>query len=905
MDRRESLKMLLLAALGGRSVQPGALAGQVGRGAPEVTAGDAAGPSDGSQAAFASRWSDWPDMRWVGPEYWGNRLQDWIVRDGRAVCRTRGPNRTLHCLSHTVAGGGFEARVRLTLPQQSPAPSRAAAPPDADPSPDHWRVGFRFGLQGRFGGVRSAAVHGEGVDAGFDRAGRLHLGLESSTERVVAEGPIVLTLRSTVVGEEARLVLEARAPDGGPVLARVEASHPTRRVLGNVALLSHSDAVPDPDTSAGAGVEILADAATFRDWTIEGPDVVEDGSHLFGPVMFAQYTLHRGTLKLTAQLAPIDAIEGVDVTLSVRFDGGDWMPAAGAEIDPLARTARFRLEGWDSTRTADYRVQVEIPLRSGRAGYDYLGQIAEEPGPGVPLKAAVFSCNADHGFPDDEVVQHVQAHDAHLAVFLGDQFYEGNGGFGIQRGPLEESALDMLHKWYMFGWSYREVFRRIPAAFLPDDHDVYHGNVWGEGGKLAPTDQGWGAVAQDQGGYKMPAAWVNAVQLAQTSHLPDPFDPTPVEQGIGVYYTDWTYGGVSFALLEDRKFKSAPANVLPPEAQVLNGWIQNPTFDVREHPDPPGAELLGERQMRFLEAWIGDWSGGVYQKVVLSQTNFAAVHTIPSEAMSGAVLPGLPMPAPGEYVEGDKLAVDMDSNGWPRACRDEVLRILRRGAAFHIAGDQHLATVVRHGIDDFDDAGFSFTGPVLNNIWPRRWWPPRDLRESPLPGSGPDYTGRFIDGFGNRITVHASANPRATQLEPAIIRDRVTGYGVVTFDRGAGSITVECWPRQSDPRVREGDGQYEGWPIVVRAEEGDGRAPIGFLPTLRVEGLVDPVVEVRTAEGDIAYSRRVVGDTFRPPVFQPGPHSIRVGDPDRNVWQERSGMEAVEGPSAITLRFPR
>ena len=92
------------------------------------------------------------------------------------------------------------------------------------------------------------------------------------------------------------------------------------------------------------------------------------------------------------------------------------------------------------------------------------------------------------------------------------------------------------------------------------------------------------------------------------------------------------------------------------------------------------------------------------------------------------------LPEPGRYVLGDKLAVDMDSNGWPQARRDEVLRLLRRCSAFHIAGDQHLATVVRHGIDAFGDAGYSFTGPALNNIWPRRWWPTVDRSHRPLPG---------------------------------------------------------------------------------------------------------------------------------------------------------------------------
>ncbi|GIS80734.1 MAG: hypothetical protein CM1200mP14_23000 [Gammaproteobacteria bacterium] len=75
-----------------------------------------------------------------------------------------------------------------------------------------------------------------------------------------------------------------------------------------------------------------------------------------------------------------------------------------------------------------------------------------------PLKAAVFSCNADHGFPDSEVVENVSRHDPDLSLFLGDQFYEGSGGFGIQTTSVEEAALDMLHKWYMFGWSYRDSF---------------------------------------------------------------------------------------------------------------------------------------------------------------------------------------------------------------------------------------------------------------------------------------------------------------------------------------------------------------------------------------------------------------------------------------------------------------
>lgn len=249
-------------------------------------------------------------------------------------------------------------------------------------------------------------------------------------------------------------------------------------------------------------------------------------------------------------------------------------------------------------------------------------------------------------------------------MFLGDQFYESTGGFGIQTSPLPKAILDYLRKWYMFGWSYRDIFRHIPCAIIPDDHDVYHGNIWGEGGKQAPTDKGWDYAAQDQGGYKMPPEWVNMVQRTQTSHLPDPYDPTPVRQGIGVYYTHWIYGGISFAILEDRKFKPAPKNVLPPEANVQNGFIQNPEFDIKTYRNLE-ADLLGQRQMDFLKEWVEDWRQGVRLKVVLSQTNFCTVATLPKGSLIDKIVPRLPIPEPGQYVTGDAPTADMRDDLMP------------------------------------------------------------------------------------------------------------------------------------------------------------------------------------------------------------------------------------------------
>ncbi|MEZ5319050.1 MAG: alkaline phosphatase D family protein [Vicinamibacterales bacterium] len=770
---------------------------------------------------FTSAWTGWPDGWWAGPEYWANRLQDWRVAGGRVECLLAGRHRTLHLLTHRLgdARAAFVARVTVARAAREGAAQagrgNAATAGAVRDTTAADRLGLRLGAKGPRDDVRSAAVYGRGLDVGLDGDGRLRIGDATSGEPIAIEGPVRLEVRAEPAGAAFRVSLTATAAATGAPLATLVAPAVSADALtGTVALLSHVDAADAPVSAAAVAV--------FTDWALSGPKVEAHPTDAFGPVAFAQYTLHRGTLKLTAQLLPIERMPGHRIVFEVRRDGA-WRPLAEPAIDPISRTAHVRVDDWHDDAAVPYRLRVVLPVGGTERTYTWDGTVAREPSDRNEVRVATFSCNADHGFPDVDVPPAVAFHRPDLALFLGDQFYEGSGGFGIERAPLERSSLDYLRKWYQFGWSYREIFRHIPSITIPDDHDVYHGNIWGEGGASAPTDRGWGYVAQDQGGYKMEPAWVNLVQRCQTSHLPDPYDPTPVAQGIGVYYTHWSYAGLSFAILEDRKFKSAPRHVLPAEARVVNGFATNPAFDLRAHREPPGAELLGARQERFLEAWVDDLSRGAAFRVVVSQTPFCAVHTLPAGSTSDEAVPGLPMPAPGEYVTGDAPAGDMDTNGWPQGPRDAALRIIRRANALHLAGDQHLATVVRYGIDAHDDAGWAFTGPALNNIWPRRWWPPREAGHQPVPG-GPAYTGRFEDAFGNRVTVQAAANPRKTGRDPAILHDRVTGYGIVVFDRAAGTVRIECWPRGVDPAKGPG-GQYDGWPVVVAP--GRGLVPAG------------------------------------------------------------------------------
>ncbi|MEP0712680.1 alkaline phosphatase D family protein [Algoriphagus sp.] len=826
------------------------------------------------EAGFKSNWENWPDMKWIGPEFWGNRLQDWEIIGGKAECNISAPNRALHILTHQLGEEKKDFQQSVTIDWKNLSLKGISGA----------YVGFRLGAKGIFADYRSAAVFGKGLDVGITGSGQLMIGDKLSDEKLDLSAPISLTLKSTFVQGKYSLILSGSNEGDSIALTSEGIEH--QDLQGNLALVSHC---PKENQD-------LTSLAAFSDWVFQGEKIVESPDQVFGPIFFAQYTLHQNTLKLTAQLAPLEQITGLKVAFQIK-PGATWETAQITVLDPNGRIANFKIEDWNHEKMIPYRIRIDIPLKDTNQEFFYYGEIAAQPKTDEPLKVAVFSCNADHGFPDQEVVNHVVKHKPEMAFFLGDQFYEGTGGFGIQTSPLEKSYLDYLHKWYMFGWSYRDIFRTIPTAIIPDDHDVYHGNVWGESGAHAPTDEGWGYVAQDQGGYKMPAEWVNMVQNCQTSHLPDAHDPTPVKQGINVYYTDWEYGGVSFAILEDRKFKSAPKNVLPEEAKVMNGFIQNPEFDIKKYYDID-AELLGKRQLDFLQDWSEKWNSGVQMKAVLSQTNFCTVATLPEGSIIDSIVPSLPTPEKGEYVTGDAPTTDMDSNGWPQKGRDEAVRIIRKAFALHIAGDQHLASTVQYGVEEFRDAGYAFAGPALNNLWPRRWWPKVPEGHEPF-RQGAKNTGDFEDGFGNKMTIMAVANPYKSGFEPARIYDRGTGYGIITFDKKDRTMKIECWPRNVDP-ISNPTGQYEGWPLTVTQQDNYARKAVGFLKTLNLEGVDNPLVSVyNQTTGELEYSIPVHTTTFEPKVFSHDKHRVEVREQANGSVKTYAGLVAGLGEQEV------
>ncbi len=794
LSRRLSLKLLAL----------GTLLGFVGKHrsvlAQKKPAGESATGRD-LDIAPTQRLDQWDrayDRVFLGGDFWANPMEDWHVAGGWAECLSSGAQRSVHSLTHQITNpeGRFTMSVRVGRPPVPLAKDTGA--------------GFKIGILSDIAEHRSSCFTTSGLNAGviggeIALAGK-RLPLKAAPADAEKED-FLLKLTGKPEGAKMVLTLTATAAESGAPLGTITNSLPAEKVLGNVALVSQYIGATQRRPESGTP------GYRFREWAAGGDAFTVSPAHRFGPILWSMYSLSdsRGdegfVLKLSALTGPMGADGSQDVELQVQRGGADgaWESLGSAKLDTDAWVATFRIPHWDETQEATFKLVYREKHRDGTETPDeWTGSIKANPF-GRPLRLGALTCQNDYAFPYAPVAENLVKLDPDMLYFSGDQLYEGHGGFGIIREPAEPAILCYLRKFYQFGWAFREAMRGRPTLCIPDDHDVFQANLWGEGGALMKEQD---SGTSSYGGYIEPVRMINAVHKTNAGHHPDPYDANPCARDISVYYGDVVYGGVNFAVVADRQWKSGPEHVDTGEGRPDH--IPDPDFDTAPL-DKRGLILLGERQEEFLRQWAADWRGHS-MKVVLSQTVFSGLATHHGEYDG--------------YLKGD-----LDSGAWPQTARNRAIDILRSSMALHINGDQHLTTLSQYGVKGQRDSNWSFCTPAIAAGYPR-WWRPDEVAgmdHQNRPAHGLPNTGEYLDGFGNKTYVYAVGNPEVGTEKNRYQKahQKGSGFGLVTIDTEKKTYAIESFRFLIDATDGNPENQFPGWPVTLAQAENKGENLVG------------------------------------------------------------------------------
>lgn len=542
-----------------------------------------------------------------------------------------------------------------------------------------------------------------------------------------------------------------------------------------------SIAAPDKAESVTFEVDLPAGPTMLQTW-LTTPDNKTHGAYFVRverieeskspSVLWTQYTLqHPGQLNLTVH-TDANPLKPTEDTVSLQLlDGTVWRERQTSRIDALTAMAQFRIRDWDQNKAVKYRVVC--------GGSSLEGTIRKEPTDRDQLKMTAVACVNDKWFPYTEAVEQMLSQDPDILFFAGDQIYESNSGGEVLPAETEDQVpaamANYLAKWRKFGLTFRDLLKDRPSIIISDDHDVYANDLWGDGGRRMTGDR-------TEGGYPMHPLWVNAVEATQCGHLPAPARKGPWGDGINAYYTSLTYGGVEFAILEDRKFKSPPAAVLTEsvkdplldEPNRTLEVIKDPAFDTSQL-DRPDLQLLGTEQEEFVREWAAGVARSKRLAAVLTQSPFVNI---------------------GNY---DVRYGDMDANGWPQTARNRALEAIAPANALMIHGDIHFATLHQHGIEKWGDGPWAFSLPAFSSKQNRSWRPSVAAQGREIEGVAG--SGNHHDRFGNKLTVAGAAHG-------------VGGYGTIVFDKAGRRITCEL--HVFDQERRPAPRPVPGWPFTIQ-----------------------------------------------------------------------------------------
>ena len=400
-----------------------------------------------------------------------------------------------------IGAGNSEVDPRLSaLVQQVPAPDGGLlAVVDASTTPrlidfsTEKKGGFSWSLPNKMKFADLKPVKGEQIEL---------------ASGVTTQGRMTVILKITPREGLFDLDLEIRDGDAIFGITRVRGLG-ADQIDGSIALVSHRELRKD-----GIG------------WAFDGLDLqsrdldrwIDETDHSWGPVLGVTYTLDRQddgihALKLNALFPPVSAGDLGEVALDFETRDHAWRRIAKGTLEDLSFTVPFAVDDVEEYLGRRYRVAGSM----NGVPYEWVGEIHAPP-TDRDLRIASLNCvknvtahsawnRAGVWFPHEDLTERVAAHDADFLFFAGDQIYEGDIN-GVDRRKIMLDYHTKYHRWLR---AFAELVRDRPSVIIPDDHDVYHGNIWGAGGILAKAKDGF--TVQDAGGYKLSAEAVSYTHL--------------------------------------------------------------------------------------------------------------------------------------------------------------------------------------------------------------------------------------------------------------------------------------------------------------------------------------------------------------------------------------------------------
>ncbi len=288
---------------------------------------------------FQSRWHETPDRVWIGPEFWANPLQDWRIADGRLECVHAAPDRHVHLLTRQLGEQRGDLQMRVTV-------GRAGG---AAFSSGKGSAGFRIGIMGPLREYRNSLIFGRGLGAGLTADGKLFIGNPRTGKTIDLPADarsVELRLQLEPARDQYSLTISAHDPDNGKLLGQTSRSAvPADPCVGNISLVANFPAPPANGGRRRAAANAAAQhpgngAFWFANWRVAGSKLVAHDDQVFGPILFSQYTLSGGILKLSAQMPPLGPGDSSTVQLQLKFDGA-WKTVAEETIHPKRARPHF------------------------------------------------------------------------------------------------------------------------------------------------------------------------------------------------------------------------------------------------------------------------------------------------------------------------------------------------------------------------------------------------------------------------------------------------------------------------------------------------------------------------------------------------------------------------------------